>query len=103
MIRRPPRSTLFPYTTLFRSNAERELHRLFSAGLAEHTLGRGKARGCLETQTRGNCDLAKLFRRELPLAPPVVHRVPPLSCLRCPEIWPQCAPDSRRPLRLAQV
>src|SRR5260370_8928701 len=23
MIRRPPRSTLFPYTTLFRSNAER--------------------------------------------------------------------------------
>ena len=24
MIRRPPRSTLFPYTTLFRSNAEKE-------------------------------------------------------------------------------
>src|SRR2546425_12570236 len=28
MIRRPPRSTLFPYTTLFRSTAERELHAL---------------------------------------------------------------------------
>src|SRR5256885_9180693 len=27
MIRRPPRSTLFPYTTLFRSTA-RELHRV---------------------------------------------------------------------------
>src|SRR2546427_5886222 len=26
MIRRPPRSTLFPYTTLFRSAAQRELH-----------------------------------------------------------------------------
>src|SRR5690348_17792199 len=25
MIRRPPRSTLFPYTTLFRSNAQRSL------------------------------------------------------------------------------
>src|SRR2546422_5525325 len=25
MIRRPPRSTLFPYTTLFRSNLEREI------------------------------------------------------------------------------
>src|SRR5256885_8066728 len=25
MIRRPPRSTLFPYTTLFRSNAKREM------------------------------------------------------------------------------
>src|SRR3989442_2792113 len=26
MIRRPPRSTLFPYTTLFRSHAERRHH-----------------------------------------------------------------------------
>src|SRR3712207_7105590 len=26
MIRRPPRSTLFPYTTLFRSPAEHRLH-----------------------------------------------------------------------------
>src|SRR3712207_8357572 len=36
MIRRPPRSTLFPYTTLFRSNENyaRELMELF-------TLGRG--------------------------------------------------------------
>src|SRR3712207_8628467 len=28
MIRRPPRSTLFPYTTLFRSSGERRLRRL---------------------------------------------------------------------------
>src|SRR5438034_7491262 len=28
MIRRPPRSTLFPYTTLFRSRQEAEGHRL---------------------------------------------------------------------------
>src|SRR3712207_9588645 len=28
MIRRPPRSTLFPYTTLFRSPAERSLRRI---------------------------------------------------------------------------
>src|SRR3712207_9164520 len=27
MIRRPPRSTLFPYTTLFRSELQRLLHR----------------------------------------------------------------------------
>src|SRR2546425_8528540 len=27
MIRRPPRSTLFPYTTLFRSQSERPAHR----------------------------------------------------------------------------
>src|SRR5688572_32192413 len=40
MIRRPPRSTLFPYTTLFRSaadkervDAERELHRALRRGV----------------------------------------------------------------------
>src|SRR2546430_13739200 len=32
MIRRPPRSTLFPYTTLFRS-VEAELHRLLEHGV----------------------------------------------------------------------
>src|SRR2546430_4446734 len=31
MIRRPPRSTLFPYTTLFRSAGCRQLPRLYSA------------------------------------------------------------------------
>src|SRR2546430_13332672 len=34
MIRRPPRSTLFPYTTLFRSRLARQ------RGLAEHVEGR---------------------------------------------------------------
>src|SRR3712207_7508201 len=29
MIRRPPRSTLFPYTTLFRSAGNRHLHRYY--------------------------------------------------------------------------
>src|SRR5207248_8247580 len=47
MIRRPPRSTLFPYTTLFRSSMQRELdrfrpravHRATTAGVRseEHT------------------------------------------------------------------
>src|SRR5437867_7842726 len=38
MIRRPPRSTLFPYTTLFRSDNElhRESHRDAAARHAEH-------------------------------------------------------------------
>src|SRR5687768_17737487 len=36
MIRRPPRSTLFPYTTLFRSRA---------AGLAQPVVGRAAVRG----------------------------------------------------------
>src|SRR2546428_2448506 len=43
MIRRPPRSTLFPYTTLFRSDfvraANRELDRQPSASGAQRALG----------------------------------------------------------------
>src|SRR3712207_6889298 len=34
MIRRPPRSTLFPYTTLFRSSELRQRRRPAAAGLA---------------------------------------------------------------------
>src|SRR5688572_31659326 len=37
MIRRPPRSTLFPYTTLFRSAAEHVGER--AAGLAQREVG----------------------------------------------------------------
>src|SRR5690349_23619110 len=33
MIRRPPRSTLFPYTTLFRSATVPKLHLMIDAGL----------------------------------------------------------------------
>src|SRR5256885_8481158 len=51
MIRRPPRSTLFPYTTLFRSLRERE------------------RRGGVERQAGEHPPLAR--RRELPLH---VHR-----------------------------
>src|SRR3712207_8605754 len=50
MIRRPPRSTLFPYTTLFRSQVGRRLHRdvdgrrlvvfVFDLGLGERGLVR---------------------------------------------------------------
>src|SRR5260370_8346392 len=37
MIRRPPRSTLFPYTTLFRSSGEKQMARFkFGAFLAPH-------------------------------------------------------------------
>src|SRR3989442_4802929 len=34
MIRRPPRSTLFPYTTLFRSDVAKQIHALGSRGHA---------------------------------------------------------------------
>src|SRR5258707_4019692 len=37
MIRRPPRSTLFPYTTLFRSLGRRERRAAALVGFAQHT------------------------------------------------------------------
>src|SRR3989442_2429094 len=45
MIRRPPRSTLFPYTTLFRSD--------LSAILAQPQVGPDVARYCVEKQDHG--------------------------------------------------
>src|SRR5256885_5719239 len=41
MIRRPPRSTLFPYTTLFRSRRDRELDQ---AGRERYVLGPARRR-----------------------------------------------------------
>src|SRR5256885_12820483 len=43
MIRPPPRSTLFPYTTLFRSVARRALHQLKYAGERRLTEPLGRA------------------------------------------------------------
>src|SRR2546422_9638064 len=45
MIRRPPRSTLFPYTTLFRSHHQGVQHPAREVGLSEeqpHVLERGR-------------------------------------------------------------
>src|SRR2546427_9482119 len=38
MIRRPPRSTLFPYTTLFRSTEAARLHPVIVNAVAHHRL-----------------------------------------------------------------
>src|SRR5260221_924634 len=44
MIRRPPRSTLFPYTTLFRSadSSERGMMKLFGGGASDHPMAEVK-------------------------------------------------------------
>src|SRR5688572_31459136 len=43
MIRRPPRSTLFPYTTLFRSELQRQAEAQTREAVAESLLAAGKA------------------------------------------------------------
>src|SRR2546427_8710248 len=42
MIRRPPRSTLFPYTTLFRSMDEKQIGRDIASWTAQRIGGKGK-------------------------------------------------------------
>src|SRR2546430_11352051 len=58
MIRRPPRSTLFPYTTLFRSCAAEQAgglqERADQAGLRRRR--DGAERGLTAAQQRGRCD-----------------------------------------------
>src|ERR1035438_7296587 len=65
MIRRPPRSTLFPYTTLFRSKAGR------------HVAGRPVARGRVRCRLAG----AAVFRGD---DEPPVQRLPAVRRLEPP-------------------
>ena len=57
MIRRPPRSTLFPYTTLFRS-LSREYNRNVKKALVGLADSAEEDRRCLEKQARGLFDKA---------------------------------------------
>src|SRR5256885_8294679 len=68
MIRRPPRSTLFPYTTLFRSRrAPPPALRVPPEGHA-HLLG-GRGRGIPRHVRRAVADRERLGRRESGLPP----------------------------------
>src|SRR2546422_11166108 len=50
MIRRPPRSTLFPYTTLFRSEADSR--QLLAHGLHEAGVVHGNVNACHDSSNR---------------------------------------------------
>src|SRR3712207_8210867 len=67
MIRRPPRSTLFPYTTLFRST--RRGHApvgggLRSLGIPRHGTGAGRARRSDRRPPRGGAARPRPARRD---------------------------------------
>src|SRR2546422_8424763 len=53
MIRRPPRSTLFPYTTLFRSDVELRAHRCGGVGRDLHALRRDAEENGVRVPARG--------------------------------------------------
>src|SRR5258708_34626236 len=59
MIRRPPRSTLFPYTTLFRSQVHRHMGRLPAGRPSHHRASRRRGRQ-VTLRTRGP------YRKKIP-------------------------------------
>src|SRR2546429_6064962 len=62
MIRRPPRSTLFPYTTLFRSGWSD--HRLFSGAAYDRSVDAGNSRWAGKTRAQIlGCGQTRAFRR----------------------------------------
>src|SRR2546427_8709597 len=67
MIRRPPRSTLFPYTTLFRSHASILIHSQGSSRSYTPIQARPEAKGSMQKRTRGCAfSLPRLRRHQCP-------------------------------------
>src|SRR2546429_2501408 len=78
MIRRPPRSTLFPYTTLFRSSSEHavtghhERHRVGAAGLPYRARDRKSTTSELQSRLHLVCRLLLEKKKQHPsIQPPV--------------------------------
>src|SRR6266498_4877846 len=94
MIRRPPRSTLFPYTTLFRSyfDGTRTLPQLL-ATLRSRRVGRGYSLESGEEETRGATGRT-LQQQRGPLAFVSEHPTLPLSEVEEAIVaWSACGPN----------
>src|SRR5260370_13766685 len=85
MIRRPPRSTLFPYTTLFRSRSQGQVRRYHTGGPGRPAAGQGRSEEhTSELQSHLNlvCRLLlekKNRKRNAVLLPPTLAYPPPIS------------------------
>src|SRR2546430_11506808 len=80
MIRRPPRSTLFPYTTLFRSQDARLLHagardvaRVGAGGERQHQHGGRSEEHTSELQSQSNLVCRLLLEKKKNLFKTVSH------------------------------
>src|SRR2546430_11708218 len=93
MIRRPPRSTLFPYTTLFRSR----FLRVRAEGAACHGGPRGSAARSREDVLE-NCDSAlQLLHRDHERREQAKHPPPPPAPPPAPRPRPRRRPGGRLP------
>src|SRR3712207_7206217 len=76
MIRRPPRSTLFPYTTLFRSHRHAVEPRGAQGGRVQQPQGAPRPRAQTRRRVGGAEELARAARRAEPLDRGREERVP---------------------------
>src|SRR2546430_13574783 len=92
MIRRPPRSTLFPYTTLFRSAAVEQRAFGSSAGFARATSSGGGSEGAAEArseehtselQSQSNLVCRLLLEKKKRLRKPRPNQQQPRTYDRC--------------------
>src|SRR5436853_3445432 len=96
MIRRPPRSTLFPYTTLFRSEEETRALLAHVVGLAGKS-SRARRRGRSEEHTSELQSLRHLVCRLL-LEKKKTDRRPPFIGGRFMRPTAELAPTENKPL-----
>src|SRR5215207_5109244 len=75
MIRRPPRSTLFPYTTLFRPRAARDAGRRHLAGRRRRNAAHGQRSEEHTSELQSRVDLVCRLLLEKKNLEPVEHRV----------------------------
>src|SRR2546430_11801896 len=83
MIRRPPRSTLFPYTTLFRSHRVRDLLRLFFTGHAQRVWHRSEEHTS-ELQSQSNLVCRLLLEKKKKTTSAVADHASPTTTGRLP-------------------
>src|SRR2546430_16336096 len=80
MIRRPPRSTLFPYTTLFRSGFGGE--KVARAPVREFVLSGGYRDAQLALDLRAALEVIRIHRLFKPERIVLLHQVAEADCLR---------------------
>src|SRR2546426_4293915 len=74
MIRRPPRSTLFPYTTLFRSEVEMRGERGQVVGVMIHVMATADLGGAAMTTPDVGYDAIAVLEEEQHLRVPIIGR-----------------------------
>src|SRR2546426_182151 len=93
MIRRPPRSTLFPYTTLFRSNGVECLAISYQPGVEDHASGRNGAYSIMTVRFHRSTEF-RVHHTELDTGDRCAFGVPDRS-VRDPDLLSGCEGNGR--------